>query len=533
MLASAVLAAFMAPAAPSQTEEAPTTVKSYAFSFDFSAPPSEAAELQEVQLHFSVDQGRTWKLYRGVPPSDGKITFEAAGDGEYWFAVQQVYKDGRRRPPQMEGVTPQRKVVVDATAPRVDLQPLSGDGRVGLEWVIRGDDADLSTLRLDARPAGKNEWSPVSVTPTRTGQKTWVPDAKTDYEIRLRIADRAGNETSRSVFASPSRDSSGRLASGGEVSSDRPRAAADRRLDSGVGSRRERLVPEGQARATPVKGRGAEAPSSAPTYFVNKTRFQVDYKVEALGKSGCKAVQLFWRYPDEDEWQDYGQNTAVDAPYKVAVTGEGKYGLRLRAVSGVGLAEELPQPGAPPQLWVVVDTTPPTVQLDVPKVKFATPMEVAISWRVSDDNPGDKKVKLFYASVDGPDAGRLKQIAKDLPNEGSHRWQPPADAPYRFKLRVEVEDAAGNYAHDETTEPVSIDDSRPRAVAIKVEAVSDGDEPKTGRSEPDSTPKSPVKRPPASLDPDDLAPSVKVGKKPIAPDDGLLPPAGTSGSLGR
>jgi len=252
-----------------------------------------------------------------------------------------------------------------------------------------------------------------------------------------------------------------------------------------------------------------------PTFFVNKLRFRVNYKVDAVGKSGCKAVQLYWRYPDQDEWALYEQESGPNPPYKVAVSGEGKYGIRLRAVSGVGLAEELPQPGAPPQLWVVVDVTPPTVQLDRPKVRFGDPSEVVFSWRASDENPAEAKIHLSYSAVEGPDAGRWKEIAKGLPYEGQHRWKPPADAPYRFNVRIDVEDAAGNVAHDSTTEPVAIDDSRPRAIATAVDVTAESDPPEKSQASPAQNSPEPLsgKRSP-SIDLDDLSPAVEVGKKP-------------------
>jgi hypothetical protein len=261
-----------------------------------------------------------------------------------------------------------------------------------------------------------------------------------------------------------------------------------------------------------------------PTYYVNKTKFHVNYKVDALGKSGCKSVQLFWRYPDSDEWTDYG---SVDdkSPFKVAVSGEGKYGIRLRATSGVGLSEEMPQPGALPQLWVVVDFTPPTVHLETPRVKFGGSPEVSISWHTVDDNPGQNKVKISYAAVDGPDSNRWKEIAKGQPASGKYTWKPPTETPYRFNVRIDVEDAAGNAAHEETAEAVSIDDSRPKAIATTVEAVTDGDSPttrnaSTSAQEPPSAPSS--KRP-SSLDPDDLAPAVEFGKKSSTSEPGRPP----------
>jgi len=525
-----ILAALAAAAPPvrAQTDDAPTTVNSTAFSFDFSAPPSEAAELQEVQLYFSVDRGRNWRLYRGVPPSDGKITFEAAGEGEYWFAVQQVYKDGRRRPARMENATPQRKVIVDTSAPRVDLRPLSGDGKIGVEWTIRGDDVDLNSLRLESRPLGKKEWSPIALSPTRTGRKTWEPTSTGDAEVRLRVLDQAGNEAAPNVFVNPTRSVASGMAAvdDGRGFSEPPRpggieGGGRNRNEATLANRGGRLVAEGDAPVAKPTTPGAT--SSVQTFYVNHTRFKIDYKLDRLGKSGCKAVHLFWRHPDENEWQDYGANAGTEPPFKVAVTGEGKYGIRLRAVSGVGLSEEMPSPGAPPQLWVVVDVTPPSVQLDAPRVRFADKPEVILSWRAKDDNPGGNKVRLSYAALDGADASKWKEIAKGLKDEGEYRWKPPEDAPYRFHVRAEAEDAAGNTGHEDTVEPVSIDDSRPRAIAIKVEAIGEGDSPTKPVSAPVKETRAPSSRG-GSSDDDDLAPAVEIGKKAHQRGDSSPPP---------
>lgn len=515
----------LCPAQPlrAEVDDAVSTVSSTVFSFDFSAPPAEAAELQEVQLHYSVDGGKTWKLYRGVPPSDGKITFEAAGDGEYWFAVQQVYKDGRRRPSRMENVTPQRKVRVDTAPPRVELRPISEDGKVGVEWSIRSDDAELSTMRLESRSTLMREWAPIALSPQRSGRKTWEPEGKGDLEVRLRVSDAAGNEASSNVFVNPARSSTGRASPLGDADSfpepAKPGGLDGQRKRSELTTTKQggRLVADGEA---PVSKPTAGAPSTSavPTFYVNKLKFNVDYKLSGMGKSGCKAVHLFWRHPDEPEWQDYGPNAGgVNGPYKVAVSGEGKYGIRMRAMSGVGLAEEVPKPGAVPHLWVVVDATPPTVQLDVPKVRFSPATELTIAWKISDENPGGNKVRLLYSAVDGTDAGKWVEIAKGQLDEGQFKWKPPANAPYRFHVRVEAEDAAGNSGQDDTLEPVSIDDSKPQAVAVKVEAISDGDEPSAkpvSAPEPTGQSAPPSKKP--TGDDDVLGDSVRIGREPPA-----------------
>src|SRR5262249_34594760 len=161
---------------------------------------------------------------------------------------------------------------------------------------------DLASLRIDVRPTTKREWTPVSVSPTRTGRKMWDPETKSDHEVRLKVLDRAGNEANRNVFVNPSRAAASRLAGqAGDGLSEPP--APSSLTDAGgrnTPSKKNagRLVAESNAPMNPVRANGSLASSQIPSYFINKTKFHVNYKVEALGKSGYKSVQLYWRYPD-------------------------------------------------------------------------------------------------------------------------------------------------------------------------------------------------------------------------------------------
>src|SRR5581483_11262511 len=92
-LLPAALAAWLAfgGAAPAQ---APPPAKTYftnqpgiVIPFD----PDGLAQVKQVNLFYSADQGQTWQWHASAQPGEKRFKrFEAPGDGVYWFAVQSI-----------------------------------------------------------------------------------------------------------------------------------------------------------------------------------------------------------------------------------------------------------------------------------------------------------------------------------------------------------------------------------------------------------------------------------------------------------
>src|SRR5688572_12114556 len=99
-----------------------------------------AAQIRQVQLYVSLDQGQTWQASANAPPDQRFFRFVAERDGLHWFAVQTVDLDNRVNPPNMQGASPSLKVMVDTAAPGVQLQTLAPQGdKVGVSWDIRDE----------------------------------------------------------------------------------------------------------------------------------------------------------------------------------------------------------------------------------------------------------------------------------------------------------------------------------------------------------------------------------------------------------
>src|SRR5213078_124633 len=96
--------------------------------------------------------------------------------------------------------------------------------------------------------------------------------------------------------------------------------------------------------------------------------------------------------------------------------------------SGVGIGDRPPQVGDPPQVWVEVDLTRPTVQLtDANVVRGTESGRVAITWKATDKNLGRQPISLSYAAEP---TGPWTSIANNLENSGRFVWQLESTVPW-------------------------------------------------------------------------------------------------------
>lgn len=395
-----------------------------AFHIPFQADPADR-RIKQVQLYVSNDQGRTWHPYASVRPEDGKFVYTATRDGHHWFTVRTIDQDNRANPLSMENVRPGLKVCVDTQAPVVGLRARpTPDGSVEAEWEIRDENLDPATLNLEYRlQGGVGEWMPLRVEPLAAGRHAWRPGQAGAVEVKLFVRDKAGNE----------------------------------------GQARTLAQAEGQGFA----GQGAPpAGGPAAVRMVNSERVSLNYELKEVGPSGVSVVEL-WYTQDGRSWQKHSEDPAARPPYVVNVKEAGVYGFTLVVRSGVGLSDRPPQVGDPPQIWVEVDLTKPAVQLlNVEVGRGIEKGNLTISWNATDKNLGRQPITLSYAEQP---TGAWTTIAANLENTGRHVWRMPANVPYKFFVRVEAADRAGNVGAAVTPQPVIVDLSQPKGVIINVE----------------------------------------------------------------
>ncbi len=173
---------------------------------------SSAAEpvgAQAVWLFVSKDQGATWRKVSEATPQVKAFNYRAEGDGEYWFAVRTLDKQGRAWP--AGPYQPELRVIVDTNLPQI--AELWGrrieNGSIEIGW--RGSDQNLdpASWKIEAQFDISGVWQTVPVTGVATTDQGAVssmpapdspfhaywqpPTGSQPLAIRASVLDRAGN----------------------------------------------------------------------------------------------------------------------------------------------------------------------------------------------------------------------------------------------------------------------------------------------------------------------------------------------------
>lgn len=228
---------------------------------------------------------------------------------------------------------------------------------------------------------------------------------------------------------------------------------------------------------------GTRVWSAANVPVLNKLRFDLAYEVEQKGPSGISRVDLWVTRDDGRTWTRWSQHDGRESPIRVALDMpsnrklEGLYGFRLVPVSGAGLSDSTPSAGDTPELRVIIDVTPPTIELFQPTSDPHAADTLVIPWRATDDNFGDDPISIEWSeSLSGPwkpvTAGEGVVTVGNIvggptprqPNTGRYAWKVPASMPtHKVYLKVSARDLAGNVSEVITPNPVLVDLARPRA----------------------------------------------------------------------
>ncbi|MBI3836528.1 MAG: hypothetical protein HY288_01165 [Planctomycetia bacterium] len=488
--------ALAAPDEPPQNKSMITSTRQNAFTIPFRIePPQTPSETPlEVQLHVSANQGQTWELASRVNPEKAGFVFRAPHDGEYWYSIRTVDKQGIARP---DGpLQPQLKVVVDTIAPRLDLSVTRGEaGEIVARWQAVDPNLKQGSFKLEYQSNSTGPWERVAVVPspsamrhTQTGEATWWPkDTSGSVLVRAEITDLAGNpavsQATVKLGNAPSdgfprgagRDGLPAQRSGPQDSTRWPADQStsspltrsgnpDNRGGAGDGGRSAGQRVPAQSIGQTFRGRGSgqnfgslPLPAGERLRMVNSRAFELEYEVESVGPSGIGKVELWGTRDGGRTWSIFGIDTDNRSPLSVSVDGEGVYGFRIVVSSGSGFGGRPPAEGDMPEIWIGVDLTKPVGRITGAEVS-PDGSELAIRWEASDEVPDPRPISLaFSAGAHGP----WTPIASGLENTGSYHWRLDNRVPERIYLRVEIRDEAGNLGIYETNEPVSLDRHRP------------------------------------------------------------------------
>jgi hypothetical protein len=196
---------------------------------------------------------------------------------------------------------------------------------------------------------------------------------------------------------------------------------------------------------------------------------QIDFEVERKGPSGVKKIEVYMTEDDGQSWTKWPDPNETSSPIQLALPNrEGLYGFRLVLYSGVMRSEGPPRPGVDtPQFRLLVDWTPPKVEVFQPVLDTNQPNVLILPYRATDANLVPASVTLHYSSRHD---GGWKAIT-DSATRPSQRWKGindctwtlPPDIPDGVYLKLTARDQAGNSSEFITAEPVTVDLNKPTA----------------------------------------------------------------------
>lgn len=485
---------------------------SRSFRIPFNYDPEQKSEIKEIALIVSEDQGRTWKPVDRTAPDARAIAYRAPRDGEYWFAVQTIGKDGRLYPPNSAAIEPKMKVIVDTIPPKILLEAIDRHGSLAsVRWDIRDDRLDRNSFILEYQTEGERDWRqiPVRLPAPLIGEKKWDAGTAEPLRVRAIVSDRAKNAKEVVISLPDGSPENPKLDRGttAEVSEPPPLESFGSNQVNGLPefpnepatkpalNRARRQVSRSEPSEPPVqpppesgseynpfdaapRSKGSTAANAANPAsnegmnprLIASPKFNLQYEVEDAGPNGPAVVELWITLDGGRTWSRHAEDPDRKSPFPVDLGGEGTYGLTLVAKSASNLGDPPPGPGDRPQYLVEVDSTPPMVKLEPVRVGTGKDAgKIVIIWHASDLHLAKTPIVI---SVRPEGTTTWRPITTEIENSGRFVWTVPANAPARFYVRIDVVDSVGNRHSDETPEgsPVMIDRTRPKSRIIGLDA---------------------------------------------------------------
>jgi hypothetical protein len=431
--------AVLAACAPASADSPVSYLSNKQFEIPFSLTPGRA--ISEVILHVSTD-GKSYSAAMTVEATKRLFEYTARDDGLYYFVVQTKDTYGQFDPPSLTGtVVPSLRVVVDTVRPTVALKAVEPrDGSAAVEWEVSDTYLDLRTLKLEYRRSPAGEWIRLNPEKLDRAHFNWNPAGTEMIDVRLTVADSAGNFASQTI----------------------------------------------QLRPVPGKGTSARpTPAAGPKVIHVRTKtFRLNFKIDGVGPSDVASLEV-WLTRDTRAWQRLASHTkeTLGTPpvVPIQVVAVGRYGFTLRPVSGVGRAADPPGIGQAPQIWVEVDETPPEVRItDVVVGEGADAGFITVTYQAADKWLREAPITVYHGQTkDGP----WEVMEANVKNTGTARL-PTKDKGFQFYLKVEAADEAGNKGSAVWPDSVKVDLSKPEVKEITVIGVEGSSPPATPTGDP-------------------------------------------------
>jgi hypothetical protein len=150
------------------------------------------AEIRELDLYVSHDQGQTWNLEGRAKPTDEFFPYAAREDGPYWFTVAVIDLKGQQTPPDIHAAPVGQRIVVDTVRPDVKMTAERQGDTIRVNWAITEEHPKPETLKLEYAESAEGPWTAVAINPGPTGHADIQTAAA--VTVRMQMQDMAENQ---------------------------------------------------------------------------------------------------------------------------------------------------------------------------------------------------------------------------------------------------------------------------------------------------------------------------------------------------
>jgi hypothetical protein len=149
------------------------------------------AEIRELDLYVSHDQGQTWNMEGKATPDKEFFPYTAKDDGAYWFTVAIIDQKGRQEPVNILTAPVGQRIMVDTLKPEIELNAERQGEEIRVSWRITELHPNPATLRLEYGETADGPWTSLPITPGPTGEAKFTNPAA--VVVRIQMQDMAEN----------------------------------------------------------------------------------------------------------------------------------------------------------------------------------------------------------------------------------------------------------------------------------------------------------------------------------------------------
>ena len=200
---------------------------------------------------------------------------------------------------------------------------------------------------------------------------------------------------------------------------------------------------------------------SVPLRHSDSKQFSLEYELESVGAGGASAVELYGSTDSGQTWKRWGADPDLKSPFDIATNDEGVFAFRIVVVSNNGLASPRPLAGDAPDIYVVVDTTKPSVKISgVQYGEGVRTGSLVIRFECDEINLKQRPIALSFSDTT---QGPWTTIAGGLRDTGEYVWPGDPELPRQIYLRIDAVDEAGNTGTYVLDKPIDMRGLAPKA----------------------------------------------------------------------